>query len=77
MEPIVITLIFVALVESLLLIAQGEELADKNDLIRFLNFRIKELEEKGGKEKDGSEGDHHKDQVPCNDCKGQGAGQDI
>lgn len=77
MEPIVITLIFVALVESLLLIAQGEELSDKNDLIRFLNFRIKELEEKGGTEDDGSERDHHKDQVPCNDCKGQGTGQDI
>ena len=77
MEAIVITLIFVTLVESLLLIAQGEELGDKNDLIRFLNFRIRELEHKGGKAKDGSEGDDHEDQVHCNDRKGQGAGQDI
>lgn len=77
MEAIVITLIFVALVESLLLIAQGEELSDKNDLIRFLNFRIKELEDKGGKNSDGSEGDNHEAQVSCNDCKGQGAGQNV
>lgn len=74
MEPIVIALIFVALVESLLLIAQGEELSDKNDLIRYLNFRISELEHKGGKDEraDGTEGGPHETEGICTDCEGQG-----
>lgn len=76
MDPLMITLIIICFVESMLLIAQGEVMSEQNDIIRFLEMENEELRRKGEKhgEKNGTEGGHHKDQVPCDDCKGQGAG---
>ena len=77
MEMMIVTLIAVALVESMLLIAQGEENEHKNDMIRFLEFRVKELERKGGKSEgsDGDQGDLCEAESSCTDRKGQGAVQ--
>ena len=76
MDGLMVVLCAVTIAESMLLIAQGEEMSDKNDRIRFLMMENEELRRKGEKdgEKDGAERGDHEDQVPCNDSKGQGAG---
>ena len=72
MEMMIMTLIAVALVESLLLIVQGEEIGHKNDMIRFLKFRVKELEQEGEKSErsDGDQGDLCEAESSCTDRKG-------
>lgn len=80
MDGLMIVLSAVALAESMLLIAQGEEMSDKDDRIRFLRMENEELRRKGEKngEKNGDENgaqrSDHEDQISCNDSKGQGAG---
>lgn len=76
MDGLMIVLSAVALAESMLLIAQGEEMSDKDDRIRFLRMENEELRRKGEKNggKDGAERDDHKDQIARNDSKRQGAG---
>lgn len=76
MDGLMIVLSAVAIAESMLLIAQGEEMSDKDDRIRFLRMENEELRRKGEKNGDenGAERDDHEDQISCNDSKGQGAG---
>lgn len=76
MDGLMIVLLAVALAESMLLIAQGEEMSDKDDRISFLKMENEELRRKGEKDgdKDGAERDDHEDQIARNDSKGQGAG---
>ena len=79
MDGLMVVLCAVTIAESMLLIAQGEEMSDKNDRIRFLMMENEELRRKGEKhgEKNGTEGGHHEDQAPCDDSKGQGAGRRV
>lgn len=76
MDGLMIVLSAVAIAESMLLIAQGEEMSDKDDRIRFLKMENEELRRKGEKngEENGAERDDHEDQIARNDSKGQGAG---
>lgn len=76
MDALMVVLSAVAIAESMLLIAQGEEMSDKDDRIRFLKMENEELRRKGEKngDKDGAQRDDHEDQISCNDSKGQGAG---
>lgn len=76
MDGLMIVLSAVALAESMLLIAQGEEMSDKDDRIRFLRMENEELRRKGEKDGDenGAQRSDHEDQISCNDSKGQGAG---
>lgn len=76
MDGLMIVLSAVAITESMLLIAQSEEMSEKDDRIRFLKMENEELRRKGEKDgdKDGTERDDHEDQISCNDSKGQGAG---
>lgn len=76
MDGLMIVLSAVALAESMLLIAQGEEMSDKDDRIKFLRMENEELRrrEKKGGEKNGTERGDDTDQITGNDSKGQGAG---
>lgn len=76
MDGLMIVLSAVAITESMLLIAQSEEMSEKDDRIRFLKMENEELRRKGEKDgdKDGTERDDHEDQISCNDSKGQGEG---
>lgn len=76
MDGLMIVLSAVAIAESMLLIAQSEEMSEKDDRIRFLKMENEELRRKGEKDgdKDGAQRSDHKDQISCNDSKGQGAG---
>lgn len=76
MDGLMIVLSAVALAESMLLIAQSEEMSEKDDRIRFLKMENEELRRKGEKDgdKDGAQRSDHEDQISCNDSKGQGAG---
>lgn len=76
MDALMVVLSAVAIAESMLLIAQGEEMSDKDDRIRFLRMENEELRRKGEKngEENGAERDDYKDQIARNDSKGQGAG---
>lgn len=76
MDALMVVLSAVAIAESMLLIAQGEEMSDKDDRIRFLRMENEELRRKGEKDgdKDGAQRSGHEDQISCNDSKGQGAG---
>lgn len=74
MDSLMIVLSAVAIAESMLLIAQGEEMSEKDDRIRFLRMENEELRRRQKGEKDGAEngaerGDD-KAESPCNDCKG-------
>ena len=76
MDGLMIVLSAVALAESMLLIAQSEEMSEKDDRIRFLKMENEELRRKGEKDgdKDGAQRSDHEDQISCDDNKGQGAG---
>lgn len=76
MDALMVVLSAVAIAESMLLIAQGEEMSDKDDRIRFLKMENEELRRKGEKngDKDGAQRSDYEDQISCNDSKGQGAG---
>lgn len=76
MDGLMIVLSAVALAESMLLIAQGEEMSEKDDRIKFLrmeNAELRRREKKDG-EKNGTERGDDTDQITGNDCEGQGAG---
>lgn len=76
MDGLMIVLSAVVLAESMLLIAQAEEMSEKDDRIRFLKMENEELRRKGEKDgdKDGAQRSDHEDQISRNDSKGQGAG---
>lgn len=76
MDGLMIVLSAVAIAESMLLIAQGEEMSDKDDRIRFLKMENEELRRKGEKDgaENGAERGDDEAESPCNACKGQGAG---
>lgn len=76
MDGLMIVLSAVVLAESMLLIAQSEEMSEKDDRIRFLKMENEELRRKGEKDgdKDGAQRSDHEDQISCDDNKGQGAG---
>lgn len=79
MDGLMIVLSAVANAESMLLIAQGEEMSEKDDRIKFLRMENEELRrrEKKDGEKNGTERGDDEAESPCNDSEGQGAGHGI
>lgn len=71
MDGLMIVLSAVALAESMLLIAQGEEMSEKDDRIKFLRMENEELRrrEKKDGEKTGTERGDDEAESPCNDSK--------
>lgn len=71
MDGLMIVLSAVALAESMLLIAQGEEMSEKDDRIKFLRMENEELRrrEKKDGEKNGTERGDDEAESPCNDSK--------
>lgn len=71
MDGLMIVLSAVALAESMLLIAQGEEMSEKDDRIKFLRMENEELRrrEKKDGEKNGTERGDDEAENPCNDSK--------